>query len=170
MIKLKNAGNSSIQSSDGHLTRTAHTILGISPRSWRFFLWVCFVCVSWSKRYSRAKSEPSSNGKTMGEGRGKELPLAPSLIGFSFDIFIPYKTLTENTRKSIATRAMLDSIRWIRTSDGQLVMIPSYRELAVCPAKFEKPDCKNADRTKWSESFLCSHYCVYMLQLIFYFS
>ena len=48
-------------------------------------------------------------------------------------------------------------------------MIPFYRELALCPSKFEKPDRKNADRTKWSERFLCGHYCVYMLWLIFYF-
>ena len=135
-----------------------------------FFVGVCFVCVSWSKRYSRAKSEPSSNGKTKGGGGGreKELSFAPSLIGFSFDIFI-YKTLTKNTKKLIATRAMLDSIRWIRSSKGQLVMIPSYRELALCPSKLEKPDRKNADRTKWRERFLCGHYCVYMLWLIFYF-
>ena len=103
-----------------------------------------------------------------GRGREKELSFAPSLIGFSFDIFI-YKTLTKNTKKLIATRAMLDSIRWIRSSKGQLVMIPSYRELALCPWKLEKPDRKNADRTKWRERFLCGHYCVYMLWLIFYY-
>ena len=76
-----------------------------------FFVGVCFVCVSRSKRYSRAKSEPSSNGKTKGGGgREKELSFAPSLIGFSFDIFI-YKTLTKNSKKLIATLAMLDSIK-----------------------------------------------------------
>ena len=51
---------------------------------------------SFCKGYSRAKSEPGSNGKKMGEERGRELFLAPSLTGFSFDI-VMYKTLTKNT-------------------------------------------------------------------------
>ena len=42
-----------------------------------FFVGVCFVCVSRSKRYSRAKSEPSSNGKTKGGGGERKNFLLP---------------------------------------------------------------------------------------------
>ena len=76
-----------------------------------------FVCVSQSKGYSREKTEPKSNEKTMGKRQGREdrqlfsLPFFshPSPITFSFN-FLLYETRTKNTDKTASYEGYINSI------------------------------------------------------------
>ena len=67
-----------MQSSDGHLTRTAHANLGISPHSWRLFLWVFVLFVFREVRDTAVRNlSRVQTGKRRGRGEGKNFLLPP---------------------------------------------------------------------------------------------
>ena len=85
-----------MQSSDGHLTRTAHANLGISPRNWRLVLFVCVLFVFREVRDTAGRNlSRVQTGKR--RGRGELLP-PPSSVSRLTSLFTKRKRKTPKNR------------------------------------------------------------------------